>query len=319
MRKEVDQETIQLLNKIGRRMKELEHPPLAATTPEMSRYYYEEARAFFTPLDVEGINVLQFEIGKHSIPIRIYRPTNLEEAPIELFFHGGGWVFGHIDSVDSFCRYMAKEINGIVISVGYRLSPENPFPAPLEDALDVVEWVTRHKSIHKGDITRLGVGGESSGANIAAALTIMLRDREVADVHHQFLITPVTNFHFDTPSYRENFTYNLTTEKMKWFWNHYLPNEEAGLHPLASPLQVEDPKGLPTALIVTAEYDPLRSEGAAYAEMLDSHGVEVNHLHFTSLVHSFINMMGEVKKAKEAVDSMLSQLKRSIQKESGVV
>ncbi|KGP72096.1 alpha/beta hydrolase [Pontibacillus yanchengensis] len=310
MTHELDRETRALLNRIGERMTALKHPPLDQLTAEMSRYYFEEARTFFTPIEVDGVEVTEEFVG--HVPIRIYRPALGQNLPVHIFMHGGGWVFGSLDSVDSFCKYMSNRVQCIVISVGHRLAPEHKFPAAIEDAVDVVYWAKANAIQLNGEPERVSIGGESSGANIAAAVAIQLRDSHGPSLQHQLLITPVTDYAFDTPSYKEGYTFNLTTEKMKWFWNHYLQHPSQGKQPLASPLRIEDASNLPQTLLVTVEYDPLRSEGQSYGEKLQHFGVDVTQLYYEKLVHSFINMIGEVSIAKDAVDEILATMKRHI-------
>jgi acetyl esterase len=310
--RKLDSQFERLLKKIATRMKELQHPPLDLLTPEMSRYYYDEARAYFTPIPLTQTCSVERRIGSHQIPIRIYQPEGFHNLPVFIYMHGGGWVFGSLDSCESFCQYIAEKCKCIVISVGYRLAPEHKYPAALMDTIDAVLWTVEHISSYGGDINRLSIGGESSGANLAAAACIALHQK--VSIHHQFLINPVTNYSFDSPSYLENYEFNLTAEKMKWFWHHYLKTSNDGKEPFASPLQVKDQiaANLPQALIVTVEYDPLRSEGEAYANKLKRNGVNVTHLQYEKLVHSFINMIGEVDVAKLAVDEMLFHMKQFI-------
>ncbi|WP_273852622.1 alpha/beta hydrolase [Guptibacillus spartinae] len=310
--RKLDLQSEKLLKRIAARMKELQHPSLDALTPVMSRYYYDEARAYFTPIPSNQICSVERRIGSHEIPIRIYQPEGLRNLPVFIYMHGGGWVFGSLDSCESFCQYIAEKCRCIVVSVGYRLAPEHKYPAALMDTIDAVLWTVEQISSYGGDINRLSIGGESSGGNLAAAACIALHQKVA--IHHQFLINPVTNYAFDSPSYLEDYQFNLTAEKMKWFWDHYLTTSIDGKESFASPLQVDDKIAakLPQALIVTVEYDPLRSEGKDYANKLKQNGVTVTHLHYEKLVHSFINMIGEVDVAKSAVDEMLFHMKQII-------
>ncbi|WP_273835362.1 alpha/beta hydrolase [Guptibacillus sedimenti] len=310
--RKLDPQSEKLLKRIAARMNELQHPSLDSLTPEMSRYYYNEARAYFTPIPSTQICSVERRIGSHQIPIRIYQPECFHNLPVFIYMHGGGWVFGSLDSCESFCQYIAEKCRCIVVSVGYRLAPEHKYPAALMDTIDAVLWTVEHISSFGGDINKLSIGGESSGGNLAAAACIALHQKVA--IHHQFLINPVTNYAFDSPSYLEDYQFNLTAEKMKWFWHHYLKSSNDGKEPFASPLQVDDEIAakLPQALIITVEYDPLRSEGESYANKLKQNGVTVTHLHYEKLVHSFINMICEVDVAKSAVDEMLLHLKELI-------
>ncbi|REJ11013.1 alpha/beta hydrolase [Halobacillus trueperi] len=308
----VDAQVLRLLKTIGDRMIELEHPPLDVLTPKQSREYYEVAREYFKDLPVDGVAVVDSSFQGRSgneIPVKIYTPDGEGPFPVLVYFHGGGWVFGAVDSSDNVCRYFSRHAQTVVVSVDYRLAPEHKYPAAFHDALDAVTWVANKAHQWNIDLKRLAVGGESSGGNLAAASAIYFRGDEEIEISHQFLITPVLDNHFDTESYRANYTYNLTNEKMKWFFQHYLKEEEDGRDVFVSPLRLKNMAELPPTVMVTAQYDPLREEAFAYTERLQSSGVSVNHLHFEDLVHSFINMAGVVDRSAEALDKMTRTLK----------
>ncbi|MBN9654109.1 alpha/beta hydrolase [Halobacillus sp. GSS1] len=311
----VDPQVLRLLQTIGNRMVELEHPPLDQLTPKQSRDYYEVAREYFKELPVEGVTVDDSSFKGRSgndIPVRIYTPEGEGPFPVLVYFHGGGWVFGNIDSSDNICRYFSCHAQTVVVSVDYRLAPEHKYPAAFHDALDAITWVSNEAGHWNTDPHRLAVGGESSGGNLAAASAIYFMDNHGIEIAHQFLITPVLDYNFDTDSYRANYTYNLTNEKMKWFFQHYLNREEEGRDVFVSPLRIKKMAGLPPTLMVTAEYDPLREEAFAYAERLQASGVSVTHHHFEDLVHSFINMSGVVDRSAEALESITRTLKEML-------
>ncbi|SDN99417.1 alpha/beta hydrolase [Halobacillus aidingensis] len=308
----VDAQVLHLLKTIGDRMIELEHPPLDQLTPKQSREYYEVARGYFKDMSVGGVAVDDSSFQGRSgneVPVKIYTPEGEGPFPVLVYFHGGGWVFGDVDSSDNVCRYFSRHAQTVVVSVDYRLAPEHKYPAAFHDALDAVTWVANEAHQWNIDLKRLAVGGESSGGNLAAASAIYFRDDEEIEISHQFLITPVLDYNFDTESYKANYTYNLTNEKMKWFFQHYLKEEEDGRDVFVSPLRTQNMAELPPTLMVTAEYDPLREEAFAYTERLQASGVSVNHLHFEDLVHSFINMAGVVDCSAEALDKMTRTLK----------
>ncbi|MGP4070075.1 alpha/beta hydrolase [Halobacillus sp. B29] len=308
----VDAQVVHLLETIGAKMVELEHPPLDQLTPEQSRDYYQVARSYFTELPVDGVtveeNCFQGRDG-HDLPVRIYKPEGTGPFPVLVYFHGGGWVFGDLDSSDNVCRYLSKHAQTIVVSVGYRLAPEHTYPAAFHDAIDAVRWISRQLEEWNGDLSRLAVGGESSGGNLAAAAAIYFRDTEELELSCQFLITPVLDYNFDTQSYQANYQYNLTNEKMKWFFNHYLNDPADGGEVYVSPLRLQNLKKLPQTLLVTAEFDPLREEGFAYGKRLEDFGVEVDLYHYEDLVHSFINMIGVVDRSHQALDETTRKLK----------
>ncbi|SFG15820.1 acetyl esterase [Halobacillus alkaliphilus] len=308
----VDPQVTQLLKTIGGKMVELEHPPLDDLTPEQSREYYQVARGYFKELPVEGVTVEEsYFQGRDGddIPVRIYRPEGTGPFPVLVYFHGGGWVFGDLDSSGNVCRYLSRYAETIIVSVGYRLAPEHKYPAAFHDAIDAVRWTSCQLNKWKGDAERLAVGGESSGGNLAAAASIYFRDTEDLDISFQFLVTPVLDYYFDTLSYQANYRYNLTNEKMKWFFGHYLNEPAEGGEVYVSPLRMQNMEKLPQTLLVTAEYDPLREEGFSYAKRLEESGVPVDSLHYDDLVHSFINMIGVVDRAHEALEETTRKLK----------
>ncbi|MCM3718144.1 alpha/beta hydrolase [Fictibacillus phosphorivorans] len=304
-----------LLNTINKKMSELKHPPLDILTPEQSRVFYKIAREYFAPVHVDGVRVTNTNIPTsfgHDLPVRIYTPSGEGPFPVLVYFHGGGWVFGDLDSCDNVCRYFAKHAETVIVSVGYRLAPEHKYPAAFLDAVESVKWAFRHVDDLNGDLSRIAVGGESSGGNLAAAAALYLKDHREFKLSHQFLITPVLDYNFNTMSYKANYKFNLTTEKMKWFWGHYLNEPSEGEEIFASPLKADQVKGLPKTLIVTAEFDPLRDEAFTYGDRLRNENVLVEHMHYNDLVHSFINMIGTTEGAKQALDEITNLLKKML-------
>lgn len=245
-----------------------------------------------------------------EIPLRIYRPTDEEALPVLLYFHGGGWVLGNLDTADSICRSLANQAGCMVVSVDYRLAPEFKFPVPLEDAYAATEWVAAHGSSIGADSKRIAVGGDSAGANLAAVVALMARDRASVLICFQLLVYPVTNYCFDTASYHDNARgYVLTREDMIWFWRHYLRIEADGQHPYASPLLAENLSGLPPAYLITAEYDPLRDEGETFANRLREAGNDVVHQRYAGMVHGFFRMAGALDQGKAAVAEAARRLR----------
>ncbi|NBI29898.1 alpha/beta hydrolase [Chengkuizengella marina] len=297
----IDPQIHQLLQKIGKRMTDLGHPPISQLTPEQSRYFHREARKMFLKQREGEVTVTNKNIHRKihpDLPVRIYHPIQKEtHLPILVYFHGGGWVFGDLDSTDDICSFLAKVAKCIVVSVQYRLAPENKYPLPFIDAVDAVKWTYQNGDVFGGDVNRIAIGGESSGANLAAAAAIKIRDSYDINLLSQLLITPVTNYGFNTSSYCEGFAYSLSKETLIWFWNHYLENEEQGKEIYASPLQVINAENLPPALIITAELDPLRDDGFLFAEKLKSSGVDVEYICYEGFVHSFVHMIHIVERA----------------------
>jgi acetyl esterase len=238
-----------------------------------------------------------------AIPIRIYTPQGGGRLPVLVYFHGGGWVIGGLDTHDRTCRGLANAGSCVVVSVDYRLAPENAFPAAPDDCFCALQWVAANASEHGGDTDRIAVGGDSAGGNLAAVVAQMARDRNGPPVRYQLLIYPVTDSARDTASYRDNGEgYFLTGDGMAWFWQQYLPSPQEGAHPYASPLRAEDVSGLPPGLVITAEYDPLRDEGEAYAARLREAGVSVETCRYDGMIHGFVGMGAVLSQGDEAIE-----------------
>ncbi|MHB8574629.1 MAG: alpha/beta hydrolase [Dehalococcoidia bacterium] len=245
-----------------------------------------------------------------AIPVRIYVPEGDGSLPVIAYFHGGGWVIGNIESHDWACRELAHASGCIVVSADYRLAPEHKFPAAAEDAYAATVWVAENASSFGGDATRLAVAGDSAGGNLAS---LMARDRGGPGLAFQLLIYPVTDFDLTTPSYSENAQgYSLTRDSMVWFWNQYLNGEHEAKHPHASPLQAEDLTGLPPALVITAEYDPLRDEGEKYAARLKAAGVAVTLTRYDGMIHGFFSMAHLLDKGRAAIDQSGAALREAL-------
>jgi acetyl esterase/lipase len=246
-----------------------------------------------------------------EIPVRIFAPEGRAPMPILVYFHGGGWVIGTLETHDAVCRHLAKRAGAVVVSVDYRLAPEHKFPAGPEDCYAATCWAAEHAAEIGGDARRIVVGGDSAGGNLAAVVSLMARDRGKPAIALQLLIYPVTDHRYDTLSYRDNADgYLLTKQAMVWFWNHYLAAERDGENPYASPLRAGDLKGLPPAMVVTAEFDPLRDEGEAYAARLREAGVPVKHRRYDGIIHGFFMMTGFFPEAVEAVGEAAAEIRR---------
>ena len=252
-----------------------------------------------------------------ELPLRVYTPYvshNSPLLPVLVYFHGGGWVRGNLDTHDNLCRALAGAGECLVVSVDYRMAPEHTYPAAVDDCYAATMWVAAHAEELGGDADRLAVGGDSAGGNLAAAVTLMARDRSPggAKIVHQVLIYPVTDYAFDTPSYRDNADgYMLTRADMQWYWQLYLGegNELRAHEPYASPLRASDLTGLPPAHVITAEYDPLRDEGDAYARRLREVGVPVKSTCYPGMIHGFVDMAMVIDQGKRAVDDIGRELR----------
>lgn len=269
--------------------------------------YVAEVLSTFKEKSVDSVRkVLDQQIsGPHGeIPIRIYIPRPSEKLPILVYFHGGGWIVGSIESHDHICRAIANSAQVIVVSVDYRLAPENPFPIGLEDCYTATKWVAQHATTFQGDPSRIAVAGDSSGGNLAAAVALMTRDQNGPELLYQVLIYPITDYHTPgTPSYEEFSTgYLLSRKDMEQYWNYYLSSPEQAKNSYASPLQATDFRGLPPALVITAEYDPLRDEAEAYAMRLQEAGISVKLKRYQGMIHGFLRNMHFLDDGKNAVE-----------------
>lgn len=243
-----------------------------------------------------------------DIPIRIYTPEGHAPFPILVFFHTGGWMIGNLDSQDPSCRRLANLARCIVVSVDYRLAPEFPFPAAVEDCYAATQWVATHASEFQGDASRLAVGGDSAGGNLATVVALMARDQKSPKLLFQLLICPTADFRLNTHSMEEFAEgYVLTRAQMHWIADNYVPNVADRTNPLASPLLAPDLAGLPPALIIHAEYDVLRDETEAYVARLKEAGVQVKTSCYDGMIHDFQDTFAEP--GKRAYNEMASALR----------
>jgi len=248
-----------------------------------------------------------------GLPARVYVPEGQGPFPVLLYFHGGGWVLGNLDSHDDLCRSLCKRAGMIVVSLDYRLSPETRYPGALNDASTALRWLASNAATIGGDPKRLAVGGDSAGGNLAAALAIRNRDRGGPSIAFQLLIYPVTVRDFDTPSYRRYATgYGLSRANMEWFWAQYLEKPEDAADPGAAPLNAPDLSGLPPAFVATAEFDVLRDEGEAFAAKLAEAGVKTRCVRYLGLNHGFARLGALLPRANEALDDMAAALRSAL-------
>ncbi|EDX75541.1 alpha/beta hydrolase fold domain protein [Coleofasciculus chthonoplastes PCC 7420] len=295
----LNDQTQLILNQI----KTLGLPPLNELEPIQAREQAAQADQFsHKPEPVARVENRLIPGSTVDIPIRIYTPAGNPPFPILVFFHGGGWVIGSLDAVDSICRTLANQAGCIVVSVDYRLAPEHKFPAAVEDAYTAIEWVAKNAASFQGDPKRIAVGGDSAGGNLAAVVALLSRDRNFPSLSYQVLFYPATQYGFDTDSHRQNGKdYLLTTELLVWFWHHYLSSAADGQNPQASPLLAGDLSNLPPALIITPEYDPLRDEGEAYGMRLQKAGVSVRMTRYDGTIHGFVGMAHVLDQGREAL------------------
>jgi len=278
---------------------------LRAETPEQAR---EKMQALLEARAVEPPPVYRVEDrhvpGPHGqIPIRIYTSEGRVPKGVLVYFHGGGWVLGSLETHDVLCRSIANAAGCIVVAVDYRLAPEHKFPAAPEDCYAATKWVAANASSFGGDPNRIAVGGDSAGGNLAAVVSLMARDRGGPKLVFQLLFYPAISAANDTPSQMEfaGDGFILSRADMEWFWNHYLNGPEDRANPLACPNMAASLSGLPPALVQTASHDPLRDEGERYAEQLKKAGVKVKLTRYDGVTHGFVSFADVLDKGKEGI------------------
>ena len=293
-------------------------PPTHTLSVADARAFYRDRRSLTQPAPAEVALVSDLQAsGPHgSIPVRLYRPlgsTEAEALPVLVYFHGGGWVIGDLDTHDSLCRELANGAGCAVVAVDYRMGPEHRFPAAVDDCIAATHWVRANAAALHLDAVRLAVGGDSAGGNLAAVVSIAARESGDLPIAFQLLIYPATDQHRSAPSHAENGQgYLLTSETMAYFTGHYIADSAQYADWRASPLLHENLANLPPALVVTAGFDPLRDEGKAYAERLTAAGNAASYVCFDRQIHGFITMGKLLDEANTAVALCATELKRAL-------
>lgn len=246
-----------------------------------------------------------------DLPIRIYRPKGdtSELQPAIIFIHGSGWVVSNIETNDHFSRALANRTGSVVIAINYQKAPEHKFPIPMDDCYASTLWIFEHASLLGLDSNRIGIFGDSAGGNLAAAVTLRLRDEQGPKLAFQVLVYPAVQYGWQTPSaiaHAEG--YLLQQASMKYYWGHYLRSEADAINPYCSPLNAQSHKDLPPTLIYTAEFDPLCDDGYLYARELQGSGVKVKYRCFDGVIHGFIKMLGVFDQADEFLDELKQDL-----------
>jgi acetyl esterase len=242
-----------------------------------------------------------------EVPIRIYTPAGDGPHPPLVFFHGGGWLLGDLETHDALCRELANASDCIVVAVDYRLAPEHRFPAGLEDCYAATRWVANNAETIGAEPDTLAIAGDSAGGALTVGVALLARDRDGPAIDYQVLAYPVTNHAFDTDSYEENAQgYFLTRKDMERFWDGYLRSELDGRHPYASPLRTQNLEGLPPSFVLTSGFDPLRDEGRQLAERLSEAGVPTQSVQYDDMIHGFLTMLAdpELDRAHEAIEEI---------------
>ena len=248
-----------------------------------------------------------------DIPVRIYTPDGSGERPLIVYYHGGGWVIGELDTVDRPLRSLANRTGAVVVSVDYRLAPEHRYPAAFDDCYAATVWAAEHAAELGADPARVVVAGDSAGGNLAAAVALAARDRGGPPLAGQLLIYPVTDFDFGTQSYADNGEgLLLQRATMQWFWAHYLGAQDLGKDPYLAPLRADSLGGLPPAFVMSSEFDPLRDEGEAYAARLRDAGVEVPARRYEGMLHGFLWTLGATPSGAVALDDLAQALRSMV-------
>jgi acetyl esterase len=283
----------------------------ASGAPPVEQLPLAQARAVRSEMiEAGGPEQPVVEVQNRSVPgpagpiaVRVYRPAKSQTLPALVFFHGGGFVICNLDTHDRLCRSLANASGCAVVSVDYRLAPENKYPAAVDDAYAATKYVAEHAAEFGVDPNRIAVGGDSAGGNLAAVVTLLARDRRGPKLKFQLLIYPLVDFEDQSPSMRQfgQGDYFLTVAGMDWFKNSYLASADAAREPSASPINATDFRGLPPAMVITAGYDPLRDQGEAYARKLEAAGVQVELKCYEGMIHIFLTLAGVIDGGKTAI------------------
>jgi acetyl esterase len=247
-----------------------------------------------------------------GVPVRIYRPSPDADLPIVVYLHGGGWTIGSVEQFDPILRQVANATEAIVVAPDYRLAPEHPFPAPLDDCWQAVTWTAKNAATFGGDATRLAVMGDSAGGNLSAVCSLLARDAGGPELAMQVLVYPVTDCDFTTASYDTNREgYLLSQDEMHWFFSCYTRGGTEPTDWRISPMRAPDLTGVAPALVLTAEYDPLRDEGEAYARRLQEAGVPVETHRYDGMVHAFFGLSAAFDASRDALNRAGAALRRA--------
>jgi len=286
--------------------------PLEHLTPQLMRDMLKQFPAPVLNPPVHAVRDLRVPGAGGELLVRLYTPSAARNLPLIVFFHGGGFVICNVGMYDDFCKFLANYSGCAVASVEYRLAPEAPFPAPLEDCYGALKWLAAHAAELDVDGTRLAVAGDSAGGNLATATTLLARDRGGPALRYQALFYPALDPACDSASAQALASgYLLTRDTMLWFWNHYLQNPADRTNALAAPLQA-NLAGLPPATVVTAEFDPLHDEGEAYADRLRGAGVEVIGRRYLGVLHGFASLPYVTVMAQRALADVGADLKTAL-------
>jgi acetyl esterase len=292
-------------------------PPIREMSPAEARTAFVSRMEFFRRGGVEEVARIEnkrIPSPGGEIPIRLYYPRGQAPVGASMWFHGGGWVIGDLESHDPICREIANRSGALVVSVDYRLAPEHKFPAAPDDCHAATRWVADNAGTLGYPAGRLAVTGDSAGGNLAAVVALMARDKGGPALRFQLLVYPAFDPAMTTPSHQEfaQDGFVLSRADMVWFWNHYLNGPQDESNPYLNPARAKDLSRLPAALVITAGFDPLRDEGAAYAAMLRQAGVVAKSRQYEGLTHGFFNMASQIDLAKVARDEASAALREAL-------
>jgi acetyl esterase len=292
-------------------MKKIGAPPVSSMTPEEARRsILDKPKLPFSPPPISRAADSVIPGPGGDLTIRVYTPEGKGPFPILIFSHGGGFVLGNLDTHDPVCRNLCAGAGCVVVAVDYRLAPENKFPAATDDCLAATCWAAENAEALGGDPNRICVGGDSAGANLSTVTAMRIRDEGGPNLRGQLLVYPLTDYHTPgTPSIKKFAGLFLTWEEMVWFAEQYIGDPSEIDHPHVHPLRARDLSDLPPALVMTAEYDPLRDEGERYAERMASRRVPVRHIRYNGMIHGFFGFLGIFDQAEQAHNDACGWLK----------
>lgn len=304
-----NQQVLDMIKAAGR-------PPVAALPPDEARKMYRASRGALQPElpDMAEVRDLAAPGPAGDIPLRLYRGmgTSPGVLPVLVFYHGGGYVIGDLDTHEYVCRKIANVARCCVVAVDYRLAPEHKFPAAIEDSAAALRWIVKEAQSLSIDSARVAVGGDSAGGNLSANMAHLARDSEVPPLCFQMLLYPGTDMSMSQPSYKRDFTeFPLSIEAIEYFMGHYFHNKNDYIDPRAAPLLADNFKQLAPAFVLTAGYDPLADEGIEYARKLENNGVPVTLVHMSDQMHGFLTMGRVIRAADLALEMAGSALARA--------
>src|SRR4051794_796899 len=285
------------------------------TTPEDRRALMISltANPAFPKHPVHDVNDRTIPGPAGPVPVRVYRPSDETSLPLLLWFHGGGWVTGNLDTHDQVCRLLCDEVDAVVVSVDYRLAPEAKFPAAADDCMSAYEWALAHADEVGADPERIAIGGDSAGGNLAAVVALCARHEGLRQPRMQLLVYPVTDYEFDSPAMIDNGKgYFLEAESMRWFYDHYASSPLDFEHWRFSPLRAPEVAGVAPAVVVTAEFDPLRDQGENYGRRLQREGVPTQVVRAEGLIHGFFGMHAFLTPGQHAWDVSVEALRDAL-------